>query len=105
MFKFLFLLLLVFFLWPVLTLVLRLFRFKRSVRRAWEGAGQAAGRSDGGFTAGNRQKVYGSSDGEYVDFEEVTDAEPTRPVNPQAGEDDDFVVESQVVDAEYEEIP
>lgn len=105
MFKFLFLLLLVFFLWPVLTLALKLFRLKRSVRRAWEGAGQTAGRPSGGFTADGRQKVYGSSDGEYVDFEEVIDAEPSRPVNTQAGEYDDFVAESQVVDAEFEEIP
>ncbi len=106
MFTFLFLLLLVFFLWPIFGLALKLFRLKRSVRRAWEGAGQAASGRPEGFSADSRQKVYGSSVGEYVDFEEVPDAEPSRQsVSSQAADDDDFVPESQVVDAEFEEIP
>ena len=99
-------------LYPLVLAALKLHRLKRDFSRAFESGRQAGGgyeTSQAGerdpYTG--RRKVYGSDEGEYVDFEEVTAAEATtaeataaRGKTAAAGD----YRESQVVDAEFEEI-
>lgn len=100
-------------LYPLVLAALKLHRIKRDFSRAF---GASRQRSGGGYEASQagerdpytgRRKVYGSDEGEYVDFEEVTAAEATtaeataaRGKTAAAGD----YRESQVVDAEFEEI-
>lgn len=59
-------------------------------------------RDDEEYTETGERKIYGSSDGEYTDYEEVsgTIAEETT-----TNEDTRIIIEEQITDAEYEEIP
>ena len=99
-------------LYPLVLAALKLHRLKRDFSRAFESGRQAGGGYETS-QAGERdphtgrRKVYGSDEGEYVDFEEVTAAEATtaeataaRGKTAAAGD----YRESQVVDAEFEEI-
>ena len=54
------------------------------------------------YTATGERKIFGSSEGEYADFEEVsgTIVEETSP-----GGETRTIIEEQITDAEYEEIP
>ena len=57
---------------------------------------------DDEYTETGERKIYGSGEGEYADFEEVSETiiEETIP-----GGDTRTVIEEQVTDAEFEEIP
>lgn len=94
-------------LYPLVLAALKLHRLKRDFSRAFESGRQAGGgyeTSQAGerdpYTG--RRKVYGSDEGEYVDFEEVAVSAEARSTDskPEA----DYREESQVVDAEFEEI-
>lgn len=94
-------------LYPLVLAALKLHRIKRDFSRAFESGRQAGGgyeTSQAGerdpYTG--RRKVYGSDEGEYVDFEEVAVSAEARSTDskPEA----DYREESQVVDAEFEEI-
>lgn len=99
-------------LYPLVRVMFRLHRIKRDFSRAFESGRQAGGGYETSQTGERdpytgRRKVYGSDEGEYVDFEEVTAAEATtaeataaRGKTAAAGD----YRESQVVDAEFEEI-
>ncbi len=94
-------------LYPLVRVMFRLHRIKRDFSRAFESDRQAGGgyeTSQAGerdpYTG--RRKVYGRDEGEYVDFEEVAVSAEARSTDskPEA----DYREESQVVDAEFEEI-
>ena len=100
-------------LYPLVLAALKLHRIKRDFSRAFESGRQAGGgyeTSQAGerdpYTG--RRKVYGSDEGEYVDFEEVTDAQSQPSQHHDAADDTDAAAdaarESQISDAEYEEI-
>ncbi len=95
-------------LYPLVLAALKLHRLKRDFSRAF---GASRQRSGGGYEASQagerdpytgRRKVYGRDEGEYVDFEEVAVSAEARSTDskPEA----DYREESQVVDAEFEEI-
>ena len=111
MFKLLLLLLLAYFFYQLLRIVFRVHRLKRDISSAFDGAtgGQRSSYSESGYsdrTADSRRKVYDSRDGEYVDFEEVPDSQPQQSSPSASSSDtDSYPPESQVVDAEFEEIP
>ena len=99
-------------LYPLVRATFKLHRIKRDFSRAFESGRQAGGgyeTSEAGerdpYTG--RRKVYGRDEGEYVDFEEVAVAETTAAEATAAGgktaSAGDYC-DSQVVDAEFEEI-
>lgn len=99
-------------LYPLVRATFKLHRIKRDFSRAFESGRQAGGgyeTSEAGerdpYTG--RRKVYGRDEGEYVDFEEVAVTETTAAEATAAGgktaSAGDYC-DSQVVDAEFEEI-
>ena len=54
------------------------------------------------YTETGERKIYGSSDGEYTDYEEVSG---TTIEETTTSEDTRIIIEEQITDAEYEEIP
>ena len=100
-------------LYPLVRVMFRLHRLKREFSRAFGASRQQPGGGYETSQAGERdpytgrRKVYGSDEGEYVDFEEVTVSAEARSAGSgrsggQPGAD--YSEESQVVDAEFEEI-
>lgn len=109
MWIFLLLIILLLLLWPVIRLALGYHKLRQHVSQAYrqQQYSDTRGRhheASGDYDlATGRRKVYSETDGEYVDFEEVDDGRrDTVAAQQQARE---TVVEEQVSDAEYEEIP
>lgn len=90
----------------VLRFVLGVWRQTRNFRNTFHQFTNAAN-SDEPTSPSERGKKFDKTYGEYVDFEEVTDANPL-PSQQDADTDTDdahdFTRESQISDAEYEEI-
>ena len=59
-------------------------------------------RDDEEYTETGERKIYGSADGEYTDYEEVSG---TITEETTTSEDTRIIIEEQITDAEYEEIP
>lgn len=99
-------------LYPLVRAALKLHRLKRDFSRAFgasrqQGGGYETSQAGERDPYTGRRKVYGSDEGEYVDFEEVTVSTEARSAG--SGRNDgqptaDCCEESQVVDAEFEEI-
>lgn len=114
-FAFLFFAIMIFVAISVLRFVFGVWRQARNIRNAFGKFADAANGADNSEKADRRErgKKFSKSDGEYVDFEEVTDTEP-QPSRHDDAEDaaadeshtsaDNFARESQISDAEYEEI-
>lgn len=122
---FLFLLILFFLLWPVVRVLLTVRRAQNNARRAYsEFARQAEAQQrasrPGGWSAPRRQsrqgKKYGSTDGEYVEWEEISSTESTAEsaYSSTTGADgrtqraerrSEQRTESQIVDVEWEDLP
>jgi flagellar biosynthesis/type III secretory pathway M-ring protein FliF/YscJ len=99
-------------LWPVIRLALGYRKLRQHMSQAYRQQqydndsrqGRQRRQDSGDYDpATGRRKVYSESDGEYVDFEEVDNGRrDTVAAQQQAC---DTVVEEQVSDAEYEDIP
>ncbi len=112
MWTLLFILLLVFLLWPLIRLVAGVHSMRRHINKTYNAQQQRRQHQYNNSTTrpGNRdtyydpatgkRKVYTATDGEYVDFEEVTDGR-----KPAATPAEPIVVEEQITDVEYEDIP
>ena len=90
----------------VLRFMFGIWRQTRNLRNAFHRFNNAAN-SDEPTSPSERGKKFDKTYGEYVDFEEVTDANPLpSQQDADADSDDahDFTRESQISDAEYEEI-
>ena len=103
----LFILFIVFIVWPLVKVVLRVNQFKRQARDMFrqassQASGQQQAQRKGGWTkATPRKKKIGGDVGEYVAFEEVkVFSSQTDGAEPAA----DFKSETQVEDADWEEI-
>ena len=92
--------------WTVLRFMFGIWRQTRNLRNAFHRFNNAAN-SDEPTSQSEHGKKFDKTYGEYVDFEEVTDANPrASQQDADADTDDahDFTRESQISDAEYEEI-
>ena len=106
--SFLFFILILLFLlvgWPLL----RGWLFMRDIRKKVNetfGGGQSRERQrrddDGEYTETGERKIYGSGEGEYAEFEEVS---TTIIEETTAADETRTIIEEQITDAEYEEIP
>lgn len=56
---------------------------------------------DDEYTATGERKIYGSGEGEYAEYEEMSGTV----IEETNGDDTRTIIEEQVTDAEYEEIP
>ena len=112
MWIFLLLIILLLLLWPVIRLALGYRKLRQHMSQAYRQQqydndsrqGRQRRQDSGDYDPATwRRKVYSESDGEYVDFEEVDNGRrDTVAAQQQAC---DTVVEEQVSDAEYEDIP
>ena len=105
-FTYLFFAIMIYVAWTVLRFMFGIWRQTRNLRNAFHRFNNAAN-SDEPTSPSERGKKFDKTYGEYVDFEEVTDANPpTSQQDADANTDDahDFTHESQISDAEYEEI-
>ena len=105
-FTYLFFAIMIYVAWTVLRFVFGIWRQTRNLRNAFHRFNNAAN-SDEPTSPSERGKKFDKTYGEYVDFEEVTDANTsTSQQDADANTDDahDFTRESQISDAEYEEI-
>ena len=92
--------------WTVLRFMFGIWRQTRNLRNAFHRFNNAAN-SDEPTSPSERGKKFDKTYGEYVDFEEVTDANPLpsqQETDADADDAHDFTRESQISDAEYEEI-
>ena len=104
----LFILLILFLLvgWPLLRGWLYFQDMKRRVNESFRGRQQherpRRDDDDEEYTETGERKIYGSSEGEYADFEEVSGT-----IIEETTTDGDTrtIIEEQVTDAEFEEIP
>lgn len=92
--------------WTVLRFMFGIWRQTRNLRNTFHRFNSAAN-SEEPTSQNERGKKFDKTYGEYVDFEEVTDATP--PPSQQETDADtdyarDFTRESRISDAEYEEI-
>ena len=91
----------------VLRFVFGVWRHTRNFRNAFHQFTNAANNAEPA-SSGKRSKKFAQTDGEYVDFEEVTDAQSQPSQHHDAADDTDAAAdaarESQISDAEYEEI-
>lgn len=89
--------------WPVIRVFLAIRRATREARRAFSGRQSTGERSHRADTSGHRKrrKVFSRNEGEYVEFEEVTVTEERKSSN---GTSKTTVKESQVEDAEWEDV-
>ena len=91
----------------VLRFVFGVWRHTRNFRNAFHQFTNAANNAEQA-SSGKRNKKFAKTDGEYVDFEEVTDAQSQPSQHHDAADDTDAAAdaarESQISDAEYEEI-
>ncbi len=105
-----FLLLVIFLVWPLFRFYLAMRKAQRQARDVFSqfsGNDRTGQRRTGGWSGSRkrRKKVIDDSIGEYVDFEEIetqeqSDSKPKEDSNPKAG----YKIEQQVVDAEWEDI-
>lgn len=101
--------LLAYLLWPVVKGMMYVRKVQRNVRDAFEqatrGNGSGAGRASG--SSGTRKKKFGKDVGEYVEFEEVSVSSGYRETSdaPAASSRQSGDAETQVVDAEWEDLP
>lgn len=98
---FLFIVLLV--LWllrPFLRVAFSMRRMQRQYDEMWEKVQQEAQQKAGRGQKRRRKKVFDSTDGEYVDFEEVRE-ERTVVVDKSRGEKE---IDDRITDVKYEEI-
>ena len=106
----LFILFIVFIVWPLVKVVLRVNQFKRQARDMFRQAssqatGQQQAQRKGGWTkATPRKKKIGGDVGEYVAFEEVASTSTQYTQSRTDGQADSFRPDSQVSDAEWEDI-
>ena len=105
---YLFLAIMIYVAFTVLRFVFGVWRHTRNFRNAFHQFTDAANNA-GQASSGKRSKKFAKTDGEYVDFEEVTDAQsqPSQHHDAAAAAADaaaDAGRESQISDAEYEEI-
>lgn len=94
--------------WTVLRFMFGIWRQTRNFRNTFHQFTNAANNAEQA-SSGKRNKKFAKTDGEYVDFEEVTDAQsqPSQHHDDAADDTDaadDAARESQISDAEYEEI-
>ncbi|MBR3100429.1 MAG: hypothetical protein IKH19_01590 [Muribaculaceae bacterium] len=97
MFKLLLLILLFVILYPIIKGWMAIRRMHRSVRDAFDAARQV----DESVEDGQR-KVFSEDDGVYADYEEVR---VPRTESPEQEKSSQSGTESQIIDADYEEIP
>ena len=105
---YLFLAIMIYVAFTVLRFVLGVWRQTRNFRNTFHQFTNAANNAEQA-SSGKRSKKFAKTDGEYVDFEEVTDAQSQPAQHHDAAADtadaaDDAARESQISDAEYEEI-
>ena len=93
--------------WTVLRFMFGIWRQTRNFRNTFHQFTNAANNAEQA-SSGKRNKKFAKTDGEYVDFEEVTDAQSQPSQHHDAADDTDAAAdaarESQISDAEYEEI-
>ena len=93
--------------WIVLRFMFGIWRQTRNFRNTFHQFTNAANNAEQA-SSGKRNKKFAKTDGEYVDFEEVTDAQSQPSQHHDAADDTDAAAdaarESQISDAEYEEI-
>ena len=91
----------------VLRFVFGVWRHTRNFRNAFHQFTNAANNAEQA-SSGKRSKKFAKTDGEYVDFEEVPDTQSQPSQHHDAADDTDAAAdaarESQISDAEYEEI-
>ena len=105
-FTYLFFAIMIYVAWTVLRFMFGIWRQTRNLRNAFHRFNNAAN-SDEPTSPSERGKKFDKTYGEYVDFEEVTDANPPtshQETDADTDDADDFTRESQISDAEYEEI-
>ena len=105
-FTYLFFAIMIYVAWIVLRFMFGIWRQTRNLRNAFHRFNNAAN-SDEPTSPSERGKKFDKTYGEYVDFEEVTDANPLpsqQDADADTGDAHDFTRESQISDAEYEEI-
>lgn len=108
---YLFLAIMIYVAFTVLRFVFGVWRHTRNFRNAFHQFTDAANNA-GQASSGKRSKKFAKTDGEYVDFEEVTDTQSQPSQHHDAADTDaadadaaaDAGCESQISDAEYEEI-
>ena len=104
---YLFLAIMIYVAFTVLRFVLGVWRQTRNFRNTFHQFTNAANNAEQA-SSGKRSKKFAKTDGEYVDFEEVTDAQSQPSQHHDAADDTDAAAdaarESQISDAEYEEI-
>ena len=105
---YLFLAIMIYVAFTVLRFVFGVWRHTRNFRNAFHQFTDAANNA-GQASSGKRSKKFAKTDGEYVDFEEVTDTQSQPSQHHDAAADADAADaaagrESQISDAEYEEI-
>lgn len=105
---YLFLAIMIYVAFTVLRFVLGVWRQTRNFRNTFHQFTNAANNAEQA-SSGKRNKKFAKTDGEYVDFEEVTDAQSQPSQHHDAAADTadaaaDAARESQISDAEYEEI-
>ena len=104
---YLFLAIMIYVAFTVLRFVFGVWRHTRNLRNALHQFTNAANNAEQA-SSGKRNKKFAKTDGEYVDFEEATDAQSQPSQHHDAADDTDAAAdaarESQISDAEYEEI-
>lgn len=99
---FLFILALIFFiLWPILRVLFAVKSAAGRARQAFAGQRQQQQRTQSQPRA--RKKVFARDEGEYVDYEEIAAPASSSP-SDTTSRHDNFTPESQISDAEWEEI-
>ena len=106
-FTYLFFAIMIYVAWTVLRFMFGIWRQTRNFRNTFHQFTNAANNAEQA-SSGKRGKKFAKTDGEYVDFEEVTDAQSQPSQHHDAADDTDAAAdaarESQISDAEYEEI-
>lgn len=108
---FLLILILLFFVWPLLKVVFAIFRAQNNVRRVYKEAfdqqkqnSRKAGRSQT-HERQRKGKIFDRTMGEYVEFEEIECATTTTPdESGKTAEQQSAKVAQRIVDADWEDI-
>lgn len=108
------LLFIIFIAWPVIRAMLTVNRLRRQARQAFEEAGrnydrdrrdnEARTRKPGWSRAPEHKKVINPTDGEYVEWEEISVQQTTTQSTEGNGASDRCTVEQQITDVEWEDI-
>ncbi|MBQ6167790.1 MAG: hypothetical protein IJK41_10235 [Muribaculaceae bacterium] len=89
--------------WPLLRGWLFVRDMRRKVNDTFGGRREAGSRryeEDEEYTETGERKIYGSGEGEYAEFEDVSGT-----VIEETTWENETIIEEQVTDAEFEEIP